>query len=110
MPHSALSMGAISGGQYLQHGLWMVRPYADPTRYAYGQTLPLHYCLDKVRLRIYAHARRLPESIYSPEVNENFRDVIIANYLRLKEAITFMLDPSVLARHGLIEARPLCNA
>jgi hypothetical protein len=104
--HSSLTLNA-GNESYLHYGLWKVHPLADPRLYAYMQTLPLRYFADKLLLRIYAKARRIPKNIYMPEVNEDFRDVDIEAGERLKEIIAYMLDDSILVKSGLLEKQPL---
>lgn len=103
MQPTALTMGQRLSGKYLNHGLWLVRPYADPDLYSYMQTMPLQYCMDKLLLRIYADARGVPRSISAPDVNENFEAVYLDSVWRLRQPIEYMLNNSMLATHKLVD-------
>lgn len=104
--HSALTINA-GDDRYLRYGLWAAHPLADPRLYAYMQTVPLQYCVDKLLLRIYAQARRVPKSIYLPVINEDFRDVDIAVGRQLDQAISYTLSDSILVGSGMLDRTPL---
>jgi hypothetical protein len=105
--HSTVALSGAAGNGYIAHGLWHVSPLADPRLYAYMQTLPLHYFVDKLLLRIYANARRLPRSITLPDVNEDFRHAIVRDAQRLQEVMSHLLDNSILVKHQLFDRMSL---
>jgi hypothetical protein len=105
--HSTLILSSMANNNYLTHGLWYVSPLSDPMLYAYMQTIPLHYCVDKLLLRIYADACQLPKSITLPRVNEDFRHVQIRTFHTLKEILSYMIEQSILLKSNLIDEKSL---
>jgi hypothetical protein len=100
---SMTTQGFRGNSLYIKHDIWPAHPLGDPLLYAYCQSLPLRYRVNKHLLKMYLEARRTPHSIYRGD-NENFRNFYHTSAVRnTRPVLEMFLPASLLAAAGLID-------
>jgi asparagine synthetase B (glutamine-hydrolysing) len=95
--------GLRGNNLYINHGIWPAHPLGDPLLYAYCQSLPLRYRINKHLLKMYLEARRTPHSIYRGK-NEDFRNFYYTSAVqKTRPLLQMFLANSLLAKAGLID-------
>src|SRR5262249_40521002 len=72
---SMLASQMEANNLYIEAGIWLVSPFADPSLYAYCQGLPPQFRSNKNVLRIYHAACRFPGIVFSASKERDFEQV-----------------------------------
>lgn len=104
-PYSVLGSNASRNNIYVNHGIWPVAPLGDPYLAAFCRSFPIEYRRAKKILRDYHKSKSYPESVYNPEINEDFGGFFeYAMKYHLRSFLMKLFENSVLAGDlGLID-------
>ena len=111
MSSSVVVAPLCGNNQYLDHDIWPVMPFANPALYVYCQSLPIRYRSRKNLFRAYMRALGFPSSVYASPVKEHFGYFFYhAAKPNLQKPFEDLMQRSVLAKAGLIDADAACHA
>lgn len=74
LPYRApnITYSQLMNNVYIREGIWPVSPFSSPSIYAYIQSIPAHFRVNKKILRAFHQAKGFAEPIYRSKQNEYF--------------------------------------
>lgn len=111
LPRSVIRGKAGHANLCIERGMWPVSPLADPRLRIFCRSLKMRYRMHKNIYRIYAKAWQYPESIYHPDVNEDFADFFTQSVKRnYRPLLIYWMEHSLFAKQGWLRPEDVLTA
>jgi len=108
VPYSVLGANASRNNIYLRRDIWPLSPLADPYLSSFCRALPKNLRKDKKILRLFLKKKGYPETVYLPEINEDFSFFFKNSVKKVLEPLFLSLfKDSELKRLALINKKEL---